>query len=115
MKLLLGLMNYVYPGDFMNAQLSTERPSITFNNLLYLRSTTIGESVLLGDKNTDLLYVISQFMIPSFPVIIDKKGIKIKRPYSPSLNVKISLTDAYLVPIVLKSPLFLNLQIIPIF
>jgi hypothetical protein len=119
-KLLLGLIHYDFEANFVISYTGTEPPTFTFNNILYLRSMTIGHSVRMQDensqpKNPDLLYIINEFMIPQLPMITNKKGLKIIHPYEPKIKVKITLTDVYLEPIVLRSPLFVNLQIRPLY
>jgi hypothetical protein len=109
-KILLGMMN-VKPNIRENMELfCTESPTVSFRNLLYLTSLQ-GESVPHKSTTPSIIYRINQFMRPGLPVVINKKGDKIIRDILSIKQIKMVLTDAYLEPVILCSPLYVAIEI----
>lgn len=117
-KMLLGLENMNFPLIDSKIIIAKTSPKTMFGNILYLRSFQ-GYSLetTKDDKNLDIniCYRINTFLKSGLPIIINKKQDVLETNYENILKIKIELVDKNFEPIILKSPLKIDLVIKPIY
>lgn len=112
-KMLLGLYNM---GNDKTLDFTcSASPQLTLGNILYLRSYQSNSLATYKNDNdflTPICYKINTFLNPGLPIIINKKQDVINTYYDAIAKIKIELLDRNFEPVVLKSPLKIDIKIV---
>lgn len=93
-------------------------PQTTFYNILYLRSLqgeALGTKKNEDDYVTPICYRINTFLKSGLPIIINKKQNTIETNYDAVAKIKLELVDKNFNPVILKSPLKIDIEIKPVY
>lgn len=115
-QMLLGL--YGKLAENIQDFIAPTPPQLTLGNILYLRSIQGNALGTYKDNHpslTPICYRINTFLKPGLPIIINKKQDVIETNYDSITKIKIELLDRNFNPVVLKSPLKIDIKIIPVF
>ena len=126
-KLLLGIWcesNTTKDGDILISAagyIAPCTPMLCYNNVLYLQSihgNQIGSRIDRTAVSPSILYRINTFIKSGLPIILnkDKLGEEVEVNYDAlsATSIKIKLVDFQFQDVVLKSPLFICLEIEPV-
>lgn len=115
-QMLIGLYGNI-PEKIQDYTCSTI-PQTTFYNILYLRSIqgeALGTKKDKDDYITPICYRINTFLKSGLPIIINKKQNAIETNYDAVSKIKLELVDKNFNPVILKSPMKIDIEIKPIY
>ncbi len=115
-KLLLGLYYTPLPLQSTDHRIVIpSTPLTSFGNILFLQpqlSTVVGSSTDRGIVFTSLCYEVSEIFVPGIPIISHRVGPLAKIDFSELSRMSFTLVDFLGEPVILKSPLFLTMELV---